>query len=83
MRAFSYESVMRSFFLVFVIFCWKIIGKKFFFVKCLQNWLQDVNDKQTRKKVDNVGGDDKKRSVKIDLTQKTGALPDGTSNVSS
>ena len=24
--------------------------------------------------------DEKKRSVKIDLTQKTGALPDGTSN---
>ncbi len=42
----------------------------------------DVNDKQTKKKVDNNDGDDKKRSVKIDLTQKTGALPDGTSNAS-
>ena len=43
--------------------------------------VQDVNDKQTKKKVDNdvSKGDDKKRSVKIDLTQKTGALPDGTS----
>ena len=44
--------------------------------------VQDVvNDKQTKKKVDNdvSNGDDKKRSVKIDLTQKTGSLPDGTS----
>ena len=43
--------------------------------------VQDVNDKQTKKKVDNdvANGNDKKRSVKIDLTQKTGALPDGTS----
>ena len=46
----------------------------------------NVNDKQTKKRkgddnddVDNDNDNDKRRSVKIDLTQKTGTLPDGTS----